>query len=229
MRFLNNYLTSGHQFSENENLRKFRFGFLNVLLAFTSFSTFLNILASFFGAIDSGELFEIALLCFLIVNIYATFLLRKDKSYYPYVVSFFIVSSLLLFYVVLFTKKEDEFRLIAFFMGLFIGFLLLGKKSGVLMALFILASILYISRNYELEVSSFVYATFFNFFIIFTMLLYFFLHKVEQDATEFEILNNKLKEKVKQETDQRMEQEQMLLRQCRMANMGEMIDSIAHQ
>lgn len=229
MTALNNFLTSGHQFSDNENLLKFRFSFLNVSMSIVSFTTFLNILASFFGVIDSGEVFEIALLFFLIVNIFVTFLLRKDKSYYPIVVSFFLISSLLLFYFVLFTKKEDEFRLIPFFLGLFMTYVLLGKKSGVLLALFILASILYISKNYELELSSFVYSTFFTFFIIFTGFLYFFLSKVENDAKEFEVLNNKLKEKVKQETDQRMEQEQMLLRQCRMANMGEMMDSIAHQ
>ncbi len=229
MEVLNNFLTSGHQFSDNDNLQKFRFSFLNVLMVIVSLFTFLNFLASLFGVIDFGEVFEKAMLLFGIANIFATYLLRKNKSYYHVVVSFFIISSLLLFYFVLLTRKEDEFRLIPFFLALFITYVLLGKKYGVLLALFILASILYISKNYELELSSFAYSTFFNFFIIFTGFLYFFLRKVEKDSSEFEVLNNKLKEKVKQETDQRMEQEQMLLRQCRMANMGEMMDSIAHQ
>ena len=58
---------------------------------------------------------------------------------------------------------------------------------------------------------------------------YFFFNKIEKDAKEFTLLNDKLKEKVSQETQQRMTQEKMLLQQCRMASMGEMIDSIAHQ
>ncbi|MEE9325810.1 MAG: ATP-binding protein [Cocleimonas sp.] len=47
--------------------------------------------------------------------------------------------------------------------------------------------------------------------------------------TNLEELNEQLKGNVIQEREQREEQEQMLLRQCRMANMGEMLDSIAHQ
>jgi signal transduction histidine kinase len=46
---------------------------------------------------------------------------------------------------------------------------------------------------------------------------------------DLEYANQKLKNNVIQEKEQRQEQEQMLLRQCRMANMGEMLDSIAHQ
>jgi C4-dicarboxylate-specific signal transduction histidine kinase len=47
--------------------------------------------------------------------------------------------------------------------------------------------------------------------------------------SNLEELNEQLKGNVIQEREQREEQEQMLLRQCRMANMGEMLDSIAHQ
>jgi len=229
MKVLNSFLTSGHQFSGNDNLQKFRFAFLNVLIVIATFFTLLNFLASFFGAINFGPVFEKATLFFVIANIFVIYLLRKDESYYPIVVSFFIFSSLILFYFVLLTRKEDEFRLIAFFLALFITYVLLGKRYGVLLGAFIVASILFIRSTYNLELSSFAYSTFFSFFIIFTVFLYFFLNKVEKDSAEFELLNNKLKEKVKQETQQRIEQEQMLLRQCRMANMGEMMDSIAHQ
>ena len=229
LKILNNFLISGHQFSENDHLQKFRFGLLNTFMVIVSFFTLLNFLASFFGVIDFGRVFEKAMLVFLIANISATYLLRKDKFYYHIVVSFFIISSLILFYFILLTRKEDEFRLIAFFLGIFITYVLLGKNIGILLALFILVSIIFISKNYDLELSPFAYSTFFTFFVIFAVFLYFFLRKVERDSLEFEILNNKLQESVKQEARQRMEQEQMLLRQCRMANMGEMLDSIAHQ
>jgi C4-dicarboxylate-specific signal transduction histidine kinase len=63
----------------------------------------------------------------------------------------------------------------------------------------------------------------------FTIFLYVFINKVEKDAHEFKVLNHKLEDKVMKEVTQRLEQEKMLLRQCRMANMGEMIDAIAHQ
>jgi len=65
--------------------------------------------------------------------------------------------------------------------------------------------------------------------LIFTAFSYFFLEKIEKDSVEFLTLNEKLKEKVSSEVEQRKKQEQMLLQQCRLASMGEMIDSIAHQ
>ncbi|MCH9813498.1 MAG: hypothetical protein K0U47_06085 [Epsilonproteobacteria bacterium] len=52
---------------------------------------------------------------------------------------------------------------------------------------------------------------------------------LEQKQHELSALNIQLEERVERELHQRLEQEQMLLRQCRMASMGEMIDSIAHQ
>lgn len=229
MSVIKNILSSGHQFSETDNLLKFRFALLNILMLVATFFNAVNYLASCFGVIDLGDAFEKSILLQGIASVFIIFVLRRNKSYYHYAVIFFICTSLILFYFVLLTRKEDEFRLITFFMVLFVTYILMGKNIGVLLSLFILLSILYIQANYDLGFSSIAYSTFFNFFIIFTGFLYFFLSKVERDALEFEVLNNKLKENIKQETQQRMEQEQILLRQCRMANMGQMIDSIAHQ
>jgi len=229
MNVLNNFLTSGHNFTENENLLKFRFSLLNILMVIASFFTFMNFMASVSGAIDFGRYFENATLFYVVISIFVIYSLRTNKSYYPYVVNFFIITSLILFYFVLLTRKEDEFRLIAFFLALFIAYVLLGKKYGVGLAVVIIVSIILLSKNYDLGLSSFAYSTFFTFFSIFAAFLYFFLQKVEKDAIEFEVLNNKLKDNVKKEIQQRKDQEIMLLRQSRMANMGEMLDSIAHQ
>ena len=191
--------------------------------------TFSNFIASTLGIINFGEVFEIATLVYVVISVFVMALLRKDKAYYSLVVYFFIISSLVLFYFVLFTHKEDEFRLIAFFLAIFITYVLLGKKYGLALSLIIIISIFIISKRYDLELSPFALSTFFTFFIIFTLFLYFFLRKVERDSVEFRLLSNKLKENINEEIKQREQQEQMLLRQCRMANMGEMMDSIAHQ
>ncbi len=229
MNFLNNFLISGHAFSDDENFQKFRFTLLNPLMLLASILAFANFLASITGVIDFGKTFEIAMLSYVIISVFVMLLLRKDKKYYAIVVMFFITSSLVLFYFVLLTRKEDEFRLIAFFLAIFITYVLMGKKQGLLLSILIMASIFIISKNSNLELSLFAFSTFYSFFIIFTAFLYFFLNKVERDAVEFKLLNGKLKKNVKKEVQQREEQEQMLLRQYRMANMGEMMDSIAHQ
>ncbi len=53
--------------------------------------------------------------------------------------------------------------------------------------------------------------------------------EVEVKTLDLQNLNKKLEYRIKEEVEQRLEQEQMLLRQSRMASMGEMIDTIAHQ
>ena len=229
MRFINNFLRSGHQFTDDENLQKFRFALLNSLMLLSLCFCILNYFASAFGVIDFGSIFEMAMLIYSIVSVSVIFIVRKQKSTYPLIVNYFIISSLILFYFVLLTRQEDEFRLIAFFLAIFIANVLLGKIYGLLISVFIIFSILIISQNFDLELSPFAYSTFFTFFIIFTSFLYIFLGKVERDAIEFENLNSKLKQRVSKEKEQREEQEQMLLRQCRMASMGEMLDTIAHQ
>lgn len=229
MNALNDLLTSGHNFSEDENLLKFRFSLLNILMVVAATLTFINFLVSVFGVIDFGHYFEVAIFTFGIANTSVIYFMRMKKSYYPYAVLFFIITSLALFYFVLIARKEDEFRLIAFFLGAFITYVLLGKKQGMTLSLLIMVSILIISKNYDLELSPFAYSTFFSFFIIFTVFFYFFMGKIERDAAEFNLLSEKLKENIKKERQRRKDQEVMLLRQCRMANMGQMLDSIAHQ
>lgn len=53
--------------------------------------------------------------------------------------------------------------------------------------------------------------------------------KLQENQNELQRLNTKLEERVEEELTQRLAQEKMLLQQCRLASMGEMIDSIAHQ
>lgn len=172
-----NLLSSGYQFSEDENLLKFRYVFLNVLILTVSASTFIHYFISISGGIDYGPVFENALGLFFVVSLFAFFLLRRKRSYYPYVVSLILLSSLFLFYFVLLTRPEDEFRLIAFFLALFATSVLLGRKYGLGLSLFIVASILVLREFYDLALSQFAFSTFFSFFTIFSVLLYVFFQK----------------------------------------------------
>jgi signal transduction histidine kinase len=53
--------------------------------------------------------------------------------------------------------------------------------------------------------------------------------EVDKQTQKLQTLNNSLEERVQEELTHRQEQEQMFLHQSRLAGMGEMIDSIAHQ
>lgn len=230
MSLLNNFLTGGHHFPEADNLKKFRFSLLNSLMLIAAIFTSINYLASLFGFVKFSSAYEFALTGFATGCLLSLFALRKNKIYYSFVVAFAISSGLSLFYFALILGVgKDEFRLIWFFLVLFAAFILIGRRYGFLLMLFILGSIFMIDRFFEIGYSKLSLFTFFNSFLIFTGFVYFFLAKIENDAKEFKQLNNKLKKQALYEKQQREAQEQMLLRQCQMANMGEMLDSIAHQ
>ena len=229
MKFLNQFLISGHSFSENENLIKFRFSFLNSLLVVSIIATSMTFLASFLGIVNTNIIFQQMMFIFIVINIFLIYFLRKNKKYLSLAVHIVIGSGLILFYFALFTVRIDEFRLIWFFVALFAVFIFMGKIYGLIVAILIMLSILLINKYATIEYSDPAIGTFTIAFLVFTAFAYFFLGKIEKDAVEFTILNDKLKEKVSQEVQQRQEQEKMLLHQCRMASMGEMIDSIAHQ
>ncbi|MBF0566693.1 MAG: PAS domain S-box protein [Nitrospirae bacterium] len=54
-------------------------------------------------------------------------------------------------------------------------------------------------------------------------------NEILKTSMQLEELNKSLEEKVKDETDKRMQKEQLLIQQSKMASMGEMIAAIAHQ
>ncbi len=225
----NSFLTSGYEFTRKENLQKFRFAMLNSLLIIAVIFSFINYFAFFFGFIVFTPIYANAVLAFALVCLFLIYILRIKKGFYFLSVIIVLISALSLFFFALVTAINDEFRLIWFFLTLFVGFILLGKIYGVFLMLSILAGIFFVEADMGLGLSKLALFTFFNSFLIFTAFAYFFLQKIEKDSFEFKILNEKLESKVVEEMQQREEQEQMLLRQCRMANMGEMLDSIAHQ
>ncbi len=226
---LDNFLTSGHSFAESHNLEKFRFSLLNSLLLIASVFTFLNYLASISEFVPFHIIYERTLLCYVFASLFLFLLLRRNKSYYFLVVSLIVLSSLVLFYTALFVVLHDEFRLIWFFLVVFAAFVLMGKMYGITLTVLLLLSIILINQFFDLGFTRLAQFTFFNSFLIFTAFAYFFLAKIEKDALEFKIINRKLEKKVNDEIQRQIEQEEMLLRQSRMANMGEMLDSIAHQ
>ncbi len=226
---LDNFLKSGHQFSDNENLQKFRFSMLNSLMLIAAFFTLLNYFSSKLGFIVFESIYEKTLLFYAFSCFLSIYLLRKKKNYYLLAVNNVVLSSLILFYMALMVVLDDEFRLIWFFIVVFASFVLMGKRYGTILMLLVLISIIIINQHYKTGFSELAQFTFINSFLIFTAFSYFFLEKIEKDALEFEVLNKKLKENIIEEREQREEQEQMLLRQSRMASMGEMLDSIAHQ
>lgn len=227
---IDNFLSSGHHFSENENLEKFRFSLLNTILAIASFFTGLSFLFSVFSFTPFYPPFERLLLFSSVSFALCIFPLRRNKLAYLCIANITIIVSLILFYTALvITLNRDEFRLIWFFVAVFACFILMGKRYGITLMLFVLISIGITNQFHDLGFSRSAQVTFVFSFIVFSAFAYNFLNKIENDALEFRRLNFELASKVDKEVIRREQQEQMLLQQYRMANMGSMLDAIAHQ
>ena len=227
---IDNFLTSGHHFSEDENLEKYRFSLLNTNLAVASFFSCLSYVFSATGFTPFDPTYEKILLFCTVFFVLCIYPLRMDKSVYSLVAGITLINSLVLFYSALVTTfVEDEFRLIWFFLVVFASFVLMGKKFGITLTLSVIISIGVINQFHDLGFSQAAQNTFVISFLIFAAFAYNFLNKIENDATEFRKLNKKLEIKVEKEVKQREEQEQILLQQYRMANIGGRLDAIAHQ
>ncbi|MCK5831845.1 MAG: hypothetical protein KAH20_16240, partial [Methylococcales bacterium] len=127
MIFLNNFLTSGHQFSETDRLQRFHFAFLNSLLLVNLFVTSLYYFACILEFFLVSPAAENMTLFFCFVSLFSIYLLRQKKSYCLFAINFVLLSSLIFIYTLLFFVLYDEFRLIWFFMSGFAGFILLAS------------------------------------------------------------------------------------------------------
>jgi len=203
-------------------LENFRIKLLTIVLFVTfSFSVFVVIL-SFLGLLPLGEIYEYTLSIYSILNLFAYFLLKKNKKYYFTSVNLSMFGSILTFSVLTATVLEDEFRMVWFFFTAFASFMFGGKKYGFIITTVIIISVSLLWFLIDINLSRVALFTFISSIIIFNIFLYFFLQKIENDEIALHDLIN-------QEVEKREEQETILLKQYRMTNMGEMIDSIAHQ
>lgn len=183
MTLLNNLISSGHLFQKEENFKRFQFYLLNIILLSSLLFFTIASLASLLDILVFSSIFHKVFFLYVITNGYLIYLLRKDKQDYILVASTTMLISVLLFYFPL-LYAYDEFRLIWFFLLLFMQFILLGKRAGVVLMVLFLSSILLLNYFYPLGFSHFALFSFFNALILFSIFLYFFIDKMEKDLQE---------------------------------------------
>lgn len=144
------------------------------------------------------------------------------ESYYAIYRDVLIILGILTLSVSIVTETNDELRLVWFYLISLASYILGSRKYGMVVSLIILAIIDILVWQYDLHYSFRAMVTFHASWLAFNIFMHYFLLKITQDKTLFE-------EMVEEEVQKRQTQEQILLRKYRMANMGEMIDAIAHQ
>ena len=174
------------------------------------------------------------------------FRLKRNRNYYTlysslFMVFFFGYTAIIFFYV-----PQNHLNILWVISAPILVFFFLNRTGGIMMFIAVGCFILYlIMTGYPYTAAE--YITLIAAFLItsFVMLSYErvkdaeryrLLHhaqelqqEVDRQTEELNRLNHLLASRLDEELDKRLVQEQMLLRQCRMASMGEMLDSIAHQ
>lgn len=207
---------------QNQNLQQFQYTLLSRIVLTASLFSFMTASAYMFGWLPLGSSYTIVLYMYSMGMLLLYILRKEELSHYHRTVHILVFSSLFVLGVMTVSIPYDAFRLGWFFLLSFSAFILMGRGYGFVITILIVLLVFFLYLLFNLEYSSYVIATFIGSLLVFSLFAHYFLSKVQHDTFAFE-------EMVQAEVDKRQTQEQILLRKYRMANMGEMIDAIAHQ
>jgi len=203
-------------------LLPFRTSLLKKLLLTVSFFTLFIATLAGLNIFPLDKLYMGTLYGYGFINLLAYYFLKKDVKYYIASVNMAIFSSLITFTLMATIVLYDEFRLVWFFLISFASFILVGKRYGLLITAIIIVIVWSLYSMVDMKLSLYTILTFMTALFVFNLFSFYFLQKIEHDSLI-------LQARVKEEVAKQQLQEQMLLQKYRMANMGEMIDAIAHQ
>ncbi|HEY9190334.1 MAG TPA: GGDEF domain-containing protein [Sulfurovum sp.] len=146
---LNNFLSSGFKFGEEEHLLQFQFKMLNSIFVVVAFFSVLFGLLSDLGINDIGPVHSKVDYVYSFLTLVLIFLLRHSKKNYQLVIHSLLIISLFTFTSALIFVPQDEFRIIWFYLLIFVAYMLNGKRTGILYTAAAIGIIL--TSNYFLE------------------------------------------------------------------------------
>jgi len=237
------YFLSREGFDEGEWLLKYQI-FAILIISFFFGSGIL--IFSFFRLGEGNLIVGMSQLLLGLFMLFGFFILRSDKTYYHvysilFMLFFFTYTAIIFFYV-----PQNHLNILWLIAAPILIFFFVNRSGGVIMFMMVLLFILYlIAIQYPYTIAE--YVTLIAAFLITTFVMYTYekvkdaekrrlilynrtlVKKVDEKTEDLMILNSELEQRVEEELERRLSQEQMLLRQYRMASLGQMIDAIAHQ
>jgi len=128
---LENFLYSGFVFGEDEDLLKYKFRMINSILIIVAFFAALVGLLSDLGINDIGPIHSKVNYVYSLLTIALIFFLRSSRENYTMTANLLLTVSLLSFTSCLLFVPQDEFRMIWFFLLVFVAYMLNGTASGL--------------------------------------------------------------------------------------------------
>jgi signal transduction histidine kinase len=250
----NNFLNGGHRFKSDEILLQSKFRMLSAIIAVVIFFASLFGSMQFLGLNNIGDIHGAVNLVYASILVVALILLRRTKEHYTLAMSILLVSSMITFTSALFFVSHDEFRIVWFYLLMFVAYITGGSKAGIWTTMTAIAIILTMHYLSDLFISETALYSALGGLIILSLLTYIYsrrilmyemtlLHqtrtrsdfneelekKVQEQTVRQQELNFALEQTITQKVAEARAQQEMLIIQSRLAAMGEMLSMIAHQ
>lgn len=226
---LQNILESGHTFTDQELPLKFKFRLINTVMVIIVFTSTLFALLHYLDISPISDFHAAANLLFAGSNVVFVFWLRASKISYELVASLLILSALATFTSALITIPMDQFRMMWFYITVFLAFFIGGIWHGYLTAAASISIILIANAFVDLNLNSLSIITAVTGLIVLTITVRVYTRKMIDLEHSLLSLNETLNTKVKSSVEEIRKKDEFMLHQARLAQMGEMIAMIAHQ
>ena len=224
-----NILNSGHSFSDHEQPLKFKFHFINTVMIIIVFTSTLFALLHYFSLAPIGNFHANANFIFAFVNLLFIFWLRASKTSYDTIVTLMLFSALATFTSALITIPNDEFRMMWFYITVFLAFFTGGIRHGYATAFTSIVIILIANALFDLNLSGLAITTAVTGLIVLTITVKVYTKKMIDLENSLLALNDSLHSKVESAVEEVRTKDKLMVQQARLAQMGEMIAMIAHQ
>ncbi len=220
-------LTRNHTFESNEWILRYKIQILIIIILLVSviiiMFSFIRLLEGNFvlAAIDAGfSSFVLILLYFLHIN----------KESYPLVSRLFLFFGIMMLFANFYLAVDTYTRVLWFSSFMLLAFFLRDKKEGFVwlgIIIVILSLTAVLEPKFDLGTVNFM--TFIANLSLIATIVYWYEKVKENDSERLRQLNATLQTRIDEAVIENQKQERMLIQQSKMAAMGEMIESIAHQ
>jgi diguanylate cyclase (GGDEF)-like protein len=150
---LNNFLFSGFKFSGSEDLLQFKFKMLNSIFITVAFFSALFGVLSDLGINDIGPIHSKVDYVYSFLTIMLILFLRQSKKNYDLTAHALLIISLLTFTSALIFVPQDEFRMIWFYLLIYVAYMIQDRTSGIFYTLASIIIILTVNIFIELQLS----------------------------------------------------------------------------
>ncbi len=226
---LQNILESGHTYSDHEQPLKFKVRLINTVMMIIVFTSTIFALLHYLHVAPIGDFHANANFLFAFSNLLFILWLRASKNSYDLIVLLMIFSALATFTSALITIPNDEFRIMWFYITVFLAFFTGGILFGYSTAAASIVIILVSNALFDLNLSGLAITTAVTGLFILTITVKVYTKKMIDLEQSFISINDSLQSKVNSAVEEVRKKDELMLQQTKLAQMGEMIAMIAHQ